>query len=175
MIEAARPHQPPPPSVQPTVVVAGPSSSSPRHHPHAHFPSNLPHQHQHKQQQQQPDYSLMSSSPSSSVSPPSLSDPLMRDKGGSILPGPSGIGIGGGGGIGGGTGGGGGGGRGFQFGEMPWTNLFGNRGGIRLGLDARERALWRWVNVEDLDGFLQEVCLPCLFLFFHVMFRQSSR
>lgn len=25
------------------------------------------------------------------------------------------------------------------------------------GMGARERALWRWINVEDLDSFLQEV------------------
>lgn len=24
-------------------------------------------------------------------------------------------------------------------------------------MGAKERALWRWVNVEDLDAFLQEV------------------
>lgn len=24
-------------------------------------------------------------------------------------------------------------------------------------MGARERALWRWINVEDLDSFLQEV------------------
>ncbi|BGP20513.1 hypothetical protein JCM10213_007671 [Rhodosporidiobolus nylandii] len=28
---------------------------------------------------------------------------------------------------------------------------------IGAGLSARERALWRWVNVEDLDGFLGQV------------------
>lgn len=27
----------------------------------------------------------------------------------------------------------------------------------KVGLDPYERALWRWVNVEDLDGYLQEV------------------
>jgi hypothetical protein len=27
----------------------------------------------------------------------------------------------------------------------------------KVGLNDYERALWRWVNVEDLDGFLQEV------------------
>jgi hypothetical protein len=34
-------------------------------------------------------------------------------------------------------------------------------GGIigSTGLSAKERALWRWVNVEDLDGFLQQVYL----------------
>jgi len=30
-------------------------------------------------------------------------------------------------------------------------------GGILGGMGAKERALWMWVNVEDLDGFLQEV------------------
>ncbi|GAA5902427.1 hypothetical protein JCM6882_002750 [Rhodosporidiobolus microsporus] len=30
---------------------------------------------------------------------------------------------------------------------------------IGSGLNAKERALWRWVNVEDLDGFLQQVYL----------------
>jgi autophagy-related protein 9 len=25
------------------------------------------------------------------------------------------------------------------------------------GLDEYEKALWNWVNVDDLDGFLQEV------------------
>lgn len=28
-----------------------------------------------------------------------------------------------------------------------------------MGMNARERALWRWINVEDLDGFLQECYL----------------
>ncbi|KAK4700840.1 autophagy-related protein 9, partial [Phenoliferia sp. Uapishka_3] len=28
-----------------------------------------------------------------------------------------------------------------------------------VGMGARERALWRWINVEDLDSFLQEVYL----------------
>ncbi|ORY40075.1 autophagy protein Apg9-domain-containing protein [Leucosporidium creatinivorum] len=32
-------------------------------------------------------------------------------------------------------------------------------GGAQNGLSARERALWRWINVEDLDGFLQKVYL----------------
>ena len=27
----------------------------------------------------------------------------------------------------------------------------------KSGLDDYQRALWNWVNVEDLDGFLQEV------------------
>jgi hypothetical protein len=27
----------------------------------------------------------------------------------------------------------------------------------KVGLNDYEKALWRWVNVEDLDGFLQEV------------------
>ncbi|GAA6039812.1 hypothetical protein JCM8097_004231 [Rhodosporidiobolus ruineniae] len=31
--------------------------------------------------------------------------------------------------------------------------------GPAAGLSAREKALWRWVNVEDLDGFLQQVYL----------------
>lgn len=26
-------------------------------------------------------------------------------------------------------------------------------------MNAKERALWRWVNVTDLDGFLQQVYL----------------
>lgn len=26
-------------------------------------------------------------------------------------------------------------------------------------MSAKERALWRWINVEDLDGFLQQVYL----------------
>lgn len=30
-------------------------------------------------------------------------------------------------------------------------------GKAKIGLDSYERALWRWVNVDDLDGFLQEV------------------
>ena len=41
----------------------------------------------------------------------------------------------------------------------------GDDGGMgKTGLDGYQRALWRWVNVDDLDGFLQEVrqsgCLP---------------
>ncbi|GAA5833704.1 hypothetical protein JCM11251_003209 [Rhodosporidiobolus azoricus] len=48
------------------------------------------------------------------------------------------------------------------------TYSFSGRGGRRRGpaggligsgLNAKERALWRWVNVEDLDGFLQQVYL----------------
>ena len=36
------------------------------------------------------------------------------------------------------------------------------RGGLKkTGLDSYERALWKWVNVDDLDGFLQEVCYCC--------------
>jgi len=31
------------------------------------------------------------------------------------------------------------------------------QGGALYALDAREKALWNWVNVENLDGFLQEV------------------
>ena len=27
----------------------------------------------------------------------------------------------------------------------------------KAGLNDYEKALWRWVNVDDLDGFLQEV------------------
>ena len=27
----------------------------------------------------------------------------------------------------------------------------------KVGLDEYEKALWNWVNVDDLDGFLQEV------------------
>lgn len=30
----------------------------------------------------------------------------------------------------------------------------------KQGLNEYEKALWKWVNVEDLDGFLQEVCQP---------------
>ncbi|KAM0789914.1 hypothetical protein ACM66B_006755 [Microbotryomycetes sp. NB124-2] len=53
--------------------------------------------------------------------------------------------------------------------EPSWTGLkLGGRagggpvGGIlgsrrAMGMSARERALWRWVNVEDLDVFLQQV------------------
>lgn len=42
--------------------------------------------------------------------------------------------------------------------------LGGNKRGKRkaqgaIGMDARERALWRWINVDDLDGFLQECYL----------------
>lgn len=36
------------------------------------------------------------------------------------------------------------------------------RGKAKSGLDDYERALWQWVNVEDLDGFLQEVRLQML-------------
>ena len=44
----------------------------------------------------------------------------------------------------------------------------GIRGGAlrKTGLNEYEKALWKWVNVEDLDGFLQEVsCLPFFLLF----------
>jgi hypothetical protein len=34
----------------------------------------------------------------------------------------------------------------------------------KAGLNDYERALWRWVNVEDLDGFLQEVSCFVSFL-----------
>jgi len=33
----------------------------------------------------------------------------------------------------------------------------------KTGLDAHEKALWKWVNVDDLDGFLQEVGLAVRF------------
>jgi hypothetical protein len=32
----------------------------------------------------------------------------------------------------------------------------GKEGG-KAGLNEYERALWKWVNVDDLDGFLQDV------------------
>ncbi|KAI9798820.1 MAG: hypothetical protein M1825_004993 [Sarcosagium campestre] len=44
--------------------------------------------------------------------------------------------------------------------ETPRTSPPRRLGGIRSGLafiDPRERALWRWANVENLDNFLQEV------------------
>jgi autophagy-related protein 9 len=28
----------------------------------------------------------------------------------------------------------------------------------KQGLNEYEKALWKWVNVQDLDAFLQEVC-----------------
>lgn len=31
--------------------------------------------------------------------------------------------------------------------------------GANRGMGAKERALWRWINVEDLDGYLQQVYL----------------
>lgn len=80
-------------------------------------------------------------SPSSSPysSPP---ESFTRDKE-PILPGPGSPGPGG---------------RGLHLGSArSWANWMRARDGRRSGLDARERALWRWVNVEDLDAFLQEV------------------
>jgi autophagy-related protein 9 len=42
------------------------------------------------------------------------------------------------------------------------------QGGGKQGLNEYEKALWKWVNVDDLDGFLQEVshggCLLCVML-----------
>jgi autophagy-related protein 9 len=42
------------------------------------------------------------------------------------------------------------------------------RGGGKQGLNEYEKALWKWVNVDDLDGFLQEVshggCFVCAIL-----------
>lgn len=29
---------------------------------------------------------------------------------------------------------------------------------MKQGLNEYEKALWKWVNVQDLDAFLQEVC-----------------
>lgn len=56
--------------------------------------------------------------------------------------------------------------------DSRWTGLhLGGRGngflggggtpsqGRNIGLNAKERALWRWINVEDVDDFLQEVYL----------------
>ncbi|KIR54433.1 autophagy-like protein 9 [Cryptococcus gattii Ru294] len=39
--------------------------------------------------------------------------------------------------------------------EPPESEAFRTRG--KVGLNAYEKALWKWVNVDDLDGFLQEV------------------
>ncbi|GAA5982960.1 hypothetical protein JCM11641_006897 [Rhodosporidiobolus odoratus] len=42
--------------------------------------------------------------------------------------------------------------------SSPSPSHRGPRGGlIASGLSAKERALWRWVNTEDLDGFLKRV------------------
>lgn len=38
-----------------------------------------------------------------------------------------------------------------------WTRPAAGANGGERGLSGRERALWRWVNVDDLDAFLQEV------------------
>jgi autophagy-related protein 9 len=35
----------------------------------------------------------------------------------------------------------------------------GNQDGSRRGLDEYQQALWRWVNVYNLDEYLQEVCM----------------
>lgn len=43
---------------------------------------------------------------------------------------------------------------GLRLGGGPVGGILGT-----TGMGARERALWRWVNVEDLDSFLQEVYL----------------
>ncbi|KAL7422199.1 autophagy protein atg9 [Cryptotrichosporon argae] len=42
-------------------------------------------------------------------------------------------------------------------GRYAGLGVTGRRGDAKAGLDERERALWKWVNVDDLDGFLQEV------------------
>lgn len=39
--------------------------------------------------------------------------------------------------------------------EPPESDALRTRG--KVGLNAYEKALWKWVNVDDLDGFLQEV------------------
>lgn len=44
--------------------------------------------------------------------------------------------------------------------EPPESDALRTRG--KVGLNAYEKALWKWVNVDDLDGFLQEV-RPCAF------------
>jgi hypothetical protein len=46
---------------------------------------------------------------------------------------------------------------GLQLGGGPIGGILGSK--RSAGMGARERALWRWINVEDLDGFLQEVYL----------------
>ena len=43
--------------------------------------------------------------------------------------------------------------RGLGFGPLEIPTLSSRN----LGLNRRERALWRWVNVEDMDAFLMEV------------------
>ncbi|KAK4048677.1 autophagy protein atg9 [Microbotryomycetes sp. JL201] len=44
---------------------------------------------------------------------------------------------------------------GLRLGGGPVGGILGSR--RAAGMSARERALWRWVNVEDLDVFLQQV------------------
>lgn len=47
--------------------------------------------------------------------------------------------------------------RGLRLGGGPVGGILGGK--RTNGMSAKERALWRWVNVEDLDSFLQEVYL----------------
>ncbi|KAM0748760.1 APG9-domain-containing protein [Meredithblackwellia eburnea MCA 4105] len=46
---------------------------------------------------------------------------------------------------------------GLRLGGGPVGGILGSQ--RSAGMGARERALWRWINVEDLDTFLQEVYL----------------
>ncbi|GAA5965569.1 hypothetical protein JCM21900_005159 [Sporobolomyces salmonicolor] len=52
-------------------------------------------------------------------------------------------------------------GTGLHFGDgrpqAPLGGILGGGGRAAFGMSAKERALWRWVNVEDLDGFLHQV------------------
>lgn len=45
---------------------------------------------------------------------------------------------------------------------LPLPNTSAASSAPKQGLDEYERALWSWVNVYNLDAFLQEVsCRPC--------------
>ena len=46
----------------------------------------------------------------------------------------------------------------------PNTTSSSSATGRKTGLDAYERALWNWVNVYNLDAFLQEVGIFCIIL-----------
>ncbi|GAA5905963.1 hypothetical protein JCM5296_001302 [Sporobolomyces johnsonii] len=43
--------------------------------------------------------------------------------------------------------------------QGPLGGILGGGRRAAFGMSAKERALWRWVNVEDLDGFLHQVYL----------------
>lgn len=46
---------------------------------------------------------------------------------------------------------------GLSLGGGPVGGVLGGPRGAAFGMGSKERALWRWVNVDDLDAFLGQV------------------